>query len=120
MGKTLGVVLAVIVVALGIIGATSLFTVDEREQAMIMRFGKVDKIITEPGLQFKIPFVQNVIFVERRVLAVNASRSEVVTKDQKRLLVDAFSRFRISDPLLYYQSFGDLRVASSRIETLLS
>ncbi|MBE7637890.1 protease modulator HflC [Sneathiella sp. P13V-1] len=120
MGKTISIILAIIVVALGIVGASSLFTVDERQQAMVMRFGKVDKIITEPGLQYKIPFVQNVIFVEKRVLAVNASRSEVVTKDQKRLLVDAFSRFRISDPLLFYQSFGDLRVASSRIGTLLS
>ena len=119
MGKAIGVVFAVIIVALGILAASSLFIVDEREQAMVMRFGKVDKIITEPGLQFKIPFVQNTIFVEKRVLAVNASRSEVVTKDQKRLLVDAFSRFRISDPLLYYQSFGNLSVASSRIGTLL-
>jgi len=119
MGKAIGVVFAVIIVALGILAASSLFIVDEREQAMVMRFGKVDKIITEPGLQFKIPFVQNTVFVEKRVLAVNASRSEVVTKDQKRLLVDAFSRFRISDPLLYYQSFGNLSVASSRIGTLL-
>lgn len=119
MGKAIGVVLAVIIVALGVLAASSLFIVDEREQAMVMRFGKVDKIITEPGLQVKIPFVQNTIFVEKRLLAVNASRSEVVTKDQKRLLVDAFSRFRISDPLLYYQSFGNLSVASSRIGTLL-
>ena len=126
MGKNLSIALAIILVILGFVGANSLFTVNEAQQAMVMRFGQVDKIITEPGLQFKIPFVQNVEYVEKRVLYVdtrptgNQRREEIQTKDQKRLQVDAFARFRISDPLLYYQSYGSLNIAADRIGTLLN
>lgn len=120
MGKIFTILLAIIVIVGGIIASSTLFTVNETQQAMVMRFGKVDEVITVPGLKFKIPFVQNVVFVERRVLSVATSRSEVVTRDQKRLMVDSFARFRIIDPLLYYQSFGNLNVAFSRVETLVS
>ncbi len=120
MGKTFSIVLAIIVVVGGIITSSTLFTVNETQQAMVMQFGKVSDVITKPGLQVKIPFVQDVIFVEKRIMAVNTRRSEVVTQDQKRLMVDSFARFKIIDPLLYYQSFGNLNVALVRMETLLS
>ncbi|WP_025899316.1 protease modulator HflC [Sneathiella glossodoripedis] len=120
MGKVLGIVLAVIVFIGGIVASSALFTVNETQQAMVMQFGEVKNVLTEPGLKVKVPFVQDVVFVERRVLSVSTSRSEVVTRDQKRLMVDSFARFKIIDPLLYYQSFGNLEVAFSRVETLVS
>ncbi|OUR79575.1 protease modulator HflC [Alphaproteobacteria bacterium 46_93_T64] len=120
MGKTISIVVAIIVVLGGIVASSTMFTVTETQQAMVMQFGKVGTVITKPGLQFKVPFVQDVIFVEKRVMAVNTRRSEVVTRDQKRLMVDSFARFRIVDPLLYFQSFGNLNVAFVRMETLLS
>ena len=120
MGKVFGIVVAVIVIVGGIIASSSLFTVNETQQAMVLQFGQIKNVITEPGLKVKIPFVQDVVFVERRVLSVSTTRSEVVTRDQKRLMVDSFARFKIIDPLLYYQSFGNLNVAFTRVETLLS
>lgn len=120
MGKSFSTVLAVLVVVLGFVLASSVFTVHETEQAMVKQFGKVEKIIKEPGLNFKIPFIQDVTFVEKRVLNVVTEGEEVVTSDQKRLVVDSFARFRIKDPLLFLQSFGDLRLASTRVETILS
>jgi len=120
MGKSFSTVLAVLVVVLGFVLASSVFTVHETEQAMVKQFGKVEKIIKEPGLNFKIPFIQDVTFVEKRVLNVVTEGEEVVTSDQKRLVVDSFARFRIEDPLLFLQSFGDLRLASTRVETILN
>lgn len=119
MGKVIAILLAIVVVVGGIIASSTLYTVNETQQAMVMRFGKIDQVITEPGLKFKIPFVQNVVFVERRVLFVTTDRSEYLTLDQKRLMVDAFARFKIINPLLYYQSLGNLTRAYSRVETLV-
>ena len=120
MGKSFSTVLAVIVVVLGFVLAGSVFTVNETEQVMVKQFGKVEKIIREPGLNFKIPFIQDITYVDKRVLNVVTQREEVVTSDQKRLVVDSFARFQIEDPLLFFQSFGDLRLASSRVETILN
>lgn len=120
MFKSISAVLAIIVVVAGFIASGAFFTVNETEQALVMQFGKVQKVVQEPGLKFKTPFVQDVIFVDKRVLAVSTIREEVVTKDQKRLMVDSFARFHITNPLLYYQSFGNIAVAKSRIETILN
>ncbi len=120
MGKTISTVTAVLVVAFGFLAASAMFTVSEYEQAIVMQFGEVKAIEQEPGLKFKTPFVQNVIMVDKRVLSVGTQREEVVTRDQKRLMVDSFARFRISDPLQYYQSFGNINVAFSRVETILN
>lgn len=120
MAKSFSTVLAILVIALGFTAAGSMFTVNETEQALVMQFGKEKEVVQEPGLNFKIPFVQNVIFVDKRVLAVGTQREEVVTRDQKRLMVDSFARFQIINPLLYYQSFGNINVALSRVETILN
>ncbi|MFT6559773.1 protease modulator HflC [Sneathiella sp.] len=120
MAKNLSIILAILVVAAGFTASSALFTVSETEQAIVMQFGKVQTVVQEPGLKVKTPFVQDVIKVDKRVLSVGTEREEVVTRDQKRLMVDSFARFRISDPLLYYQSFGNIGVAYSRIETILN
>ncbi|MBL4740741.1 MAG: protease modulator HflC [Sneathiella sp.] len=120
MAKSFSTVLAILVIAVGFTAASAMFTVNETEQALVMQFGKEKTVIQQPGLNFKIPFVQNVIFVDKRIISVSTKREEVVTRDQKRLMVDSFARFRISNPLLYFQSFGNINVALSRIETILN
>lgn len=120
MNRTFLTVIAILLVAGGFVAASSMFTVYQSEQAIVMQFGKPQKVIQEPGLQFKIPFVQDVVFVDKRVLSVSTQREEIVTLDQKRLMVDSFARFRIANPLLYYQSFGNITIAYQRLETILN
>ncbi len=100
------VVLAIIVV---VIGSQSVFTVHQSEQALVLQLGRADRIITEPGLHFKIPlFIERIEKVSKRVLNIEAPadqlQKEIVTSDQKRVVVDYFARYRVVDPLLFYQS----------------
>jgi len=98
----------------------SLFTVKEINQAIVLQFGDPKKIISEPGLQVKIPFIQNVVFIDRRILSLDPPPEEVIASDQKRLIVDAYARFKIIDPLKFYISVGDERVARSRLATIIN
>ena len=98
----------------------SLFVVKEINQAIVLQFGDPKKVIVEPGLQVKIPFIQNVVFLDRRILNLDAPPEEVIASDQKRLIVDAYARFKIVDPLKFYVSVGDERVARSRLSTIIN
>ena len=98
----------------------SLFVVKEINQAIVLQFGDPKKVIVQPGLQFKIPFIQNVVFLDRRILNLDAPPEEVIASDQKRLIVDAYARFKIVDPLKFYISVGDERVARSRLSTIIN
>jgi len=98
----------------------SLFTVKEINQAIVLQFGDPKKIIAKPGLQVKIPFIQNVVFIDRRILSLDPPPEEVIASDQKRLIVDAYARFKIVDPLKFYISVGDERVARSRLATIIN
>ena len=98
----------------------SLFTVKEINQAIVLQFGDPKKIISQPGLQVKIPFIQNVVFIDRRILSLDPAPEEVIASDQKRLIVDAYARFKIVDPLKFYISVGDERVARSRLATIIN
>ncbi|MAZ04654.1 MAG: protease modulator HflC [Sneathiella sp.] len=120
MNKTIVTILVVLLVALGIVASSALFTVHQTQQAIVMQFGNPERVIQEPGLHFKLPFVQDVVYVDKRVLSVSTQREEIVTRDQKRLMVDSFARFRIANPLLYYQSYGNLNIAYQRLETILN
>ena len=111
--------LPVIVVA-GFAIYLSLFVVKEINQAIVLQFGDPKKVIVEPGLQVKIPFIQNVVFLDRRILNLDAPPEEVIASDQKRLIVDAYARFKIVDPLKFYISVGDERVARSRLSTIIN
>jgi len=111
--------LPVIVVA-GFAIYMSLFTVKEINQAIVLQFGDPKKIISSPGLQVKIPFIQNVVFIDRRILSLDPQPEEVIASDQKRLIVDAYARFKIVDPLKFYISVGDERVARSRLATIIN
>ena len=98
----------------------SLFTVKEINQAIVLQFGDPKRIISTPGLQVKIPFIQNVVFIDRRILSLDPAPEEVIASDQKRLIVDAYARFKIVDPLKFYISVGDERVARSRLATIIN
>ena len=111
MSRRVLVILAVVVAALGMIASSSLFTVHQAEQALVLQLGEPKRVERDPGLKFKIPFVQNVIFLDKRILAFDAPAEEIIASDQKRLVVDSFLRFRISDPLQFYLSVGNETVA---------
>ncbi|MGI9494278.1 MAG: protease modulator HflC [Geminicoccaceae bacterium] len=97
----------------------SLFTVYETQQALVLQFGRYIKTVTEPGLHFKVPFLQNVVYIDRRVLDFDAPAEEVILGDQKRLVVDAFARYRITDAQRFYQSVRDESGLRRRIDTVL-
>jgi membrane protease subunit HflC len=98
----------------------SIFIVKEINQAIVLQFGDPKRIIFKPGLNFKIPFIQNVVYLDKRILNLDAPPEEVIASDQKRLIVDAFARFQIVDPLKFYISVGNERVARSRLSTIIN
>ena len=98
---------------------SALFTVHQTQQALVLQFGDPKRVVTEPGLHVKLPFVQNAVYLDRRVLDFDADSAEVILGDQKRLVVDAFARYRIVDPLRFYQSVGDEARLRGRIDTIL-
>ena len=113
----------IILPLLAVVGAVvffSVFIVKEVNQAIVLQFGDPKRIITSPGLNFKIPFIQNVVYLDKRILNLDATPEEVIASDQKRLIVDAFARFKIIDPLKFYISVGDERVARSRLATIIN
>ena len=108
------------VVVIGVIVFQSLFIVQEINQAIVLQFGDPKKIITKAGLNFKLPFIQNVVFLDKRILNLDNDPQEVIAADQKRLIVDAIARFKIVDPLKFYISVGNERVARSRLSTIIN
>ena len=117
---------AVLLLGVIVLLANSLFVVDQREQAIVVRLGEPVRVIHAPpgtagaGLNFKTPFMENVIKFDRRNLALEADQEEVLASDQQRLVVDAFLRYRISDPLQYYRTLRDERTAQDRLERLVN
>ncbi len=109
-----------IVGVLALASFLSIFIVKEVNQAIVLQFGDPKRILTKPGLNFKIPFIQNVVFLDKRILNLDAPPEEVIASDQKRLIVDAFARFQIIDPLKFYISVGNERVARSRLSTIIN
>jgi len=98
----------------------SWFVVIQTQQAIVFQFRNVVHVIDQPGLHFKIPFIQEVEFFEKRVLAVDAPSQEIMMAEQKPLEVDAFARYRITDPVLFFQRVRDERVARDRLGSLLN
>jgi membrane protease subunit HflC len=98
---------------------SALFTVHQTQQALVLQFGDPKRVVQEPGLHVKLPFVQNAVYIDRRVLDFDAESQEVILGDQKRLVVDTFARYRIVDPLRFYQSVGDEALLRGRIDTIL-
>lgn len=110
--------LATVVVLLGIAALSvyfSLFIVHQNEQVLVLEFGKPTRVIQQPGLHWKIPFVETVDYFDKRILDMDSQPQEVTASDQKRLVVDAFTRYRIVDPLKFYQTVRDERMVRSRL-----
>ncbi|MCB1508191.1 MAG: protease modulator HflC [Hyphomicrobiaceae bacterium] len=110
----------IIIAIIGLLAYASVFTVDEREQALVLQFGEPVRVENEPGLKFKIPFIQNVAYFDRRILDLDSPAQEIIAADQKRLVVDAFARYRITDPLRFFQTVTTVAGANSRLSTLLN
>jgi membrane protease subunit HflC len=115
-----GWVLAVIVVVVLIIGYSSLFTVYQTRQALVVRLGQPLRVVTQPGLHGKLPLLDNVIYIDKRILDLENSSQEVIASDQKRLVVDAFARYKIHDALRFYQTVSSVEGANSRLSPLLN
>lgn len=119
MNRRLGI-LGIIVLVVGFILADGLFVVNERQQALVLQFGAPVRVIQEPGLNLKIPFFQNVVYYEDRVLAVDPPPEQVILADQRRLDVDAFARYRIIDPLQFFQAVNNEVRAVQRLSTFIN
>lgn len=119
LGRRL-IALGVIVIAILVLASASLFTVNETQQALVLQFGAIQKQIREPGLKVKIPFVQNVVILDKRVLDLDPPEEKIILSDQKRLNVDAYARYRIHDPERFYQSLGSEFQAEQRLATVVN
>ncbi|ACK49577.1 HflC protein [Methylocella silvestris BL2] len=110
-------------VILLVLATGSLFTVQQTQQALVLRFGEPVAgrgLVTQPGLHFKIPFIENVVYLDNRILDLEAPKQEVLASDNTRIEVDSFLRYRIVDPLKFYQTVGTIERANSQLGFVLN
>lgn len=119
MNRRIGMIAGAAAAALLFLLLGAVFTVHQSQQALVLQFGNPVRTVKEPGLNFKLPFIQNVEYFENRVLDFDAPSVELVLGDQKRLVVDAFARYRIADPLLFRQSVGSETAFRGRLEPIV-
>ena len=112
--------LLIALAAIVVIAASATFIVDQRQQALVLRFGAVRNVAQAPGLYFKLPLFENVVYLDRRVLDLDLPAQEVIASDQKRLVVDAYARYRILDPLRFYQTVNTIAGANNRLGAIVS
>ncbi len=103
MNRRVLLLLGILVIVLGIVVSAAAFTVHQTSQAIVMQFGNPKRVVTDSGLHWKLPFIQNVLYYEKRMLNLDPPVEGILLSDQKRLLVDAFARYRITDALLFFQ-----------------
>jgi modulator of FtsH protease HflC len=113
-----GVLLLLAVAAIAVFAA--MFTVHQTQQALVLRFGAVRKVLTEPGLYFKVPLIENVHYVDKRVLDLDLPVQTILSTDRQNLEVDAFARYRITDPLRFYQSVNNVQNANARLSSFVN
>ena len=114
------IAISVFIILFLFIGGSSFFYVDQRVQALVLQFGEPVKLIKEPGLQFKIPLMQNVEYFDKRLILFDNPREEIISSDKKRLIVDAFARYLIVDPLKYYQTVRYEAALRNRLGSILN
>ncbi len=119
MKKNLHLILVGAAVLL-VLASQSLYIVQQPEQAIVLQFGNPVRLIQEPGLKIKMPFIQNVVFYDRRLLNLEPPAQEVVLKDKKRLDVDTFSRYRIVEPLTFYKTVRNEYQAQNRLQEIVN
>ncbi|MBR1399446.1 MAG: protease modulator HflC [Alphaproteobacteria bacterium] len=120
MKDTLSVKLAVVFLAVFSVIMSSVYVVNQAQQAIVLQFGEPVRVVNEPGLKFKVPFIQNVVFYEARLLNLDPPAQEVVLNDKKRLDVDSFTRYKIVDPLKFYQTVRTEYQARSKLEEIVN
>ena len=118
--NVIGGVFAVSLIAALIVAYSALFTLYPTHQALVLRLGKPQAVVTDPGLHVKAPFIDSVVYIDKRILDLEAPAQEVIASDQKRLVVDAFARYRIHDALRFYQTLGSRTAADSQLAILLN
>jgi membrane protease subunit HflC len=112
--------IAVALLVVGVFAMSSLFIVEQIEQALVLRLGEVRDVIPSPGLKMKLPFIENVIFYDNRLLDFEPPPEEVIVSDQKRLVVDTYTRYRITNPLLFYQTVNSEAAVRARLNAMVS
>src|SRR5581483_861467 len=112
--------IGVAIIALVIVVASSVFTVHQTEQALVLQLGELKRVVKEPGLKLKLPFIQNVVYMDNRVLDLDPPAEEVIASDQKRLVVDAVARYRITDPLKFLQTVGNEQGLQARLSRVVN
>ncbi len=120
MNRRLIAIVGGLLVLGGILAMSSLFIVDQTEQALVLQFGQPRREILAPGLYFKRPFIENVIYYEKRLLDFEPPPEEIIAAEQKRLVVDTYTRYRITDPLLFYQTVNSEAGVRARLSALVS
>ena len=116
----LNIIILIIIAAIAATASSALFIVNETQQALVIQFGEPKRTVDQPGLKFKLPFIQDVIFFEKRVLSfIPDEGEEAILKDQKRLKVDTYARFKIVDPLRFYQSVRNEIEARKQLDTIV-
>ncbi|MEI9995509.1 MAG: protease modulator HflC [Rhizomicrobium sp.] len=120
MNRILAILAGLTGVVAFILLLSSFYFVNQTEEALVLQFAAPQSVVTEPGMHFKTPLTQSVVFFDKRVLLLDAPPEEVVASDKKRMIVDAFARWRITDPLKFYQSLTDRDSALLRLTPLLS
>lgn len=119
MNSTRTFIIGVVLFVVLAVAFNAFFIVSQTEQALVLRFGKPVSIIHEPGLKVKMPLIDNVIYYDKRIIPLNSDSKTVILEDQDRLIVDAFVTYRITDPLLFYQTVREERVMNMRLESIL-
>jgi modulator of FtsH protease HflC len=117
-GSRIGAIVALVIIL--IVAANSVFTVQQTQHALLLRFGDVRRTISDPGLYWKLPFVESVITLDKRILDLDLAPQTVLEAGQKQLVVDSFARYRIRDPLRFYQAVGSRAGATQQLEAVVN
>jgi membrane protease subunit HflC len=120
MNRFSGVAIVVVAIATIVLVLQAFFTVHQSDRALVLQLGAPIRVVNDPGLNFKIPFIQNVEPVSKRVLNAEATQEELLTQDQKRVVVDYFARYKIIDPLLFYQSVRSTDLLEQRLKPIIT
>jgi membrane protease subunit HflC len=120
MNRGVGILIGIAAAIVIVVGLLSVYTVNPREQALVLQFGAPRALVTEPGLHLKTPFLQQVLYLPKYLLNLDAPAEEVIALNKKRMVVDAFARWRITDPLKFYQTLYDVQTAVVRLTPILS
>ncbi len=120
MNRRVVIPVIALLIVLVIVGMSSVFTVHQTENALVLQFGRPVRPVTEPGLQFKVPLVQDVLYFDKRILDLEPPQEEVIAADQKRLVVDSYARYRIADPLQFYQLVSTEANANTRLSSIIN